>query len=224
MRSVNKVFTEDLRTGETLKRCSKCGVYKGLGEYRTDMSRSHGVQPTCKTCRSAAYRRYENGQDLFWKRFHARVQKVGKCLEWMGSYGGGCKLSPRVIYERKTTNLRRLIYRLSVGELPDNMLVVPICRNHRCVRALHLSLMSPEEHYAYAANNCRAMGDRNGSRLHPEKVPRGESHGMARLTEEKVREIRELASTLSKTQIAHDFGVSRQTVSDVIARKRWTHI
>lgn len=54
---------------------------------------------------------------------------------------------------------------------------------------------------------------------------KGERNPMARLTPESVIEIR-VAATVGETQesIAKQFGVCRQTVSDIVNRRRWGHI
>ena len=51
----------------------------------------------------------------------------------------------------------------------------------------------------------------------------GEKHGMAKLTEEMVREIRAIASTGQCTQqeLGEIFGVSQTAVSHIILRKTW---
>lgn len=56
-------------------------------------------------------------------------------------------------------------------------------------------------------------------------VPNGERNGSARLTAEKVLEIRRLgASGQSKRAIARLFGVSESNVSQIIFRQIWKHI
>ena len=51
---------------------------------------------------------------------------------------------------------------------------------------------------------------------------RGESHGLARLTEEQVRQIR--IAEGSYVDIARQFGVSRPAVSMIRLRRRWAHV
>lgn len=54
----------------------------------------------------------------------------------------------------------------------------------------------------------------------------GENHGMAKLTEEDVLQIRELRSkkTFNQTKLAEMYGVSNQLISNIINNKRWKHI
>lgn len=71
----------------------------------------------------------------------------------------------------------------------------------------------------------RIMGDRNGSRLHPECQVRGERHGSAKLTETQVREIRERAANSElQSFLAHEFGVSDSTIWKIVKRQKWQHV
>lgn len=51
--------------------------------------------------------------------------------------------------------------------------------------------------------------------------PRGERHGLAKLTETNVREIRRLKGKLSQPGIASIYGVSRQTVGEIHRGEIW---
>jgi hypothetical protein len=71
----------------------------------------------------------------------------------------------------------------------------------------------------------RARGDRHGSRTHPERLPRGEDHARAKLTVQDVIEVRRLAvNGLQQRSIASRFGVCQATVRDIVARKIWRHV
>jgi hypothetical protein len=52
--------------------------------------------------------------------------------------------------------------------------------------------------------------------------PIGESHGMAKLTEEKVLRIR--ADSRMSGEIAKDYGVCSETIANIKSRKNWKHI
>lgn len=53
---------------------------------------------------------------------------------------------------------------------------------------------------------------------------RGEQHAFAKLTEGKVRAIREFAHTCSNTTIANLFGVDRKTIYSVVMGLSWRHV
>jgi hypothetical protein len=83
--------------------------------------------------------------------------------------------------------------------------------------------MSDEENQARKfALGREARGDRNGSRLHPERLARGESHGNALLTEEKVIEMRRRRSLGETMQaLGKVFGVSKSTAQAVCSGRNW---
>jgi HNH endonuclease len=59
-----------------------------------------------------------------------------------------------------------------------------------------------------------------------ENPPRGSMNGMAKLTEDNVRELRRLKSAegLSHSQLGERFGISREQARDIANRKYWRHV
>lgn len=56
-------------------------------------------------------------------------------------------------------------------------------------------------------------------------VPRGEKSGNAKLTDEKIVEIRKRAAAgETRRAIAEDYGVSHVNITHIVNRKTWTHI
>ena len=86
------------------------------------------------------------------------------------------------------------------------------CHNRRCFNPRHLSWKSRAENEADKL--------RDGTHI------RGEAHGEAKLTEREVRELRWQWETGEWTQqaLASEFGVSRSTVQNTLARKVWVHV
>lgn len=84
------------------------------------------------------------------------------------------------------------------------------------------------------------IGDRNGSRLHPEKLKRGqyhpsktrpecllrgEDHPLSKLSEQDVFDIHARRSSGERAVlIAKDKGVSRHTVDCIFKGKYWPHV
>lgn len=67
-----------------------------------------------------------------------------------------------------------------------------------------------------------ACGDRSGSRLHPERRPRGSRAASAKLTESDVASVlRRLTSGESGASIARDFGVAKTTISAIRRGRNW---
>ena len=56
---------------------------------------------------------------------------------------------------------------------------------------------------------------------HGERSQRGEKNVNARLTIEDVKTIRELAETISSSELANEFGVSPTHINRVVTFKRW---
>jgi hypothetical protein len=71
-----------------------------------------------------------------------------------------------------------------------------------------------------------ARGDRNGSRLYPERLHRGEQHHSSKLTSAQVIEIRKLYESGSTTfeALGYQFGVSGVNARSVVRRDTWKHI
>lgn len=70
-----------------------------------------------------------------------------------------------------------------------------------------------------------AMGIRHGRTRSPEKTPRGESHGHAKLTERDVKNIRARKTMEgSGRALAVQYGVSQSTICMIRSRKTWRHI
>lgn len=67
-----------------------------------------------------------------------------------------------------------------------------------------------------------ARGLRNGKYTRPESTPRGESHGKSKLTAEQARSIRD--DTRSQRVIAAHYGISRGAVVSIKNRLTWRHI
>lgn len=53
---------------------------------------------------------------------------------------------------------------------------------------------------------------------------RGERVGSAILTEQQVRDIREISTVFDYPIIAHEFGVTRGCIGDIVRRKNWRHV
>lgn len=169
-----ELFLEDeARKAQPTKRCSKCKEEKSLGEFHNRTASKDGHASRCAVCTNAPRRQFRNREDWFWKVFWRKTLKVGDCLEWTGAYVSNH--TPHCNYESKWYNVRRLVYKLAIGEVPDDMFVVATCHNPKCVRHAHLQLVNREELDSIQAN-IRATGDRSGARKHPEKWKRGDEH------------------------------------------------
>lgn len=141
------------------------------------------------------------------ERFWAKVKKCGPddCWPWLASrnkdgYGrigigghyGTMLLAHRVSWE------------LNIGAIPDGLHVLHRCDNPKCVNPKHLFLGSQTDNMADKAEKGRAGGER---------------HPSAKLSLAEVDNIRR-ASGLHR-EIASQFGISRQSVSNIKSGKSW---
>ncbi|QZE51091.1 HNH homing endonuclease [Klebsiella phage vB_KpnP-VAC1] len=110
----------------------------------------------------------------------------------------------------KLMGAHQAAYIRAKGTIPKGMVVMHSCDNPLCVNPEHLSVGTQKENRA----DCVAKGRHN--------APKGESHYGAKLTAEIVHEIR--ASSLTTTELAEVYGISRRTISDARNGKTWRHI
>lgn len=213
---------EEARKAQPTKRCSKCGEVKALGEfYKSGTSTGCGTASACRVCTRARQNKYKSDADRFWKSYHARTKRVGNCILWIGA----ASKYPCITWKRKWVSVRRIVYHLAVGVLEDDMFITTTCQNKLCVRQSHLKKISDEERDALLRNSM-PTGDRNPSRVHPERLPRGERNKSAKLTEDDIRTIRELYANGGGLQreLGQIFGVSETTINAIIHRKSWAHV
>jgi len=117
----------------------------------------------------------------------------------------------RVKVAGKRWYAHRLAYTQAFGPVPARMEVLHTCDNPPCVNPEHLFLGTQADNMADMSQKGRRT--------------RGSTHGMAKLTEADVVQIRALASsgeTLSA--LASRFGVHFGTISKVVIRRSWRHV
>lgn len=166
-------------------------------------------------------------------RFWSYVNKSGPTVEYVGTpcwvwtktkdkngYGRFSLESNR--YERA----HRLSFKMAFGDFVDGLMILHKCDNPSCVRPDHLFAGTAKDNAIDAAAKGRvATGDRNGSRKHIERRPRGEAHGLHKLTDEQVEEIvRCYDSGETIRSLSRRFGVSRTPITRIVRREAWKHL
>lgn len=145
-------------------------------------------------------------EERFWKY----VVKTDGCWKWTAckdNRGYGHLMIKGVPH--LATRLSWLIHN---GSIPEKAFVLHRCDNPECTNPDHLFLGDQLDNVSDMWNKGRAKpGHMVGSK-----------HGMAKLTEEQVREIRE--SKERGVKLAIRFGVARTTICDIRKRRIWTHI
>ena len=172
-------------------------------------------------------------------RFWAKVDTSGgfdACWPWTGARNGR-----RGYGSFDHAGAHRFALELKLGRpLAFGMFACHTCDNPPCCNPLHLFEGTHQDNVDdRQAKGRSAIGDHNGARLHPERMPRGDAHparripglrqgarnGRARLTEADVRAIRkQLAAGTRWIDIAAEFGISKPAVSHIAAGRTWSHV
>lgn len=147
------------------------------------------------------------------ERFWAKVDKSGDCWLWTAycmakGYG--------VFGIHRTTELaHRVSWQLAHGDIPDGLFVLHNCPdgdNPACVNPAHLFLGTD-------AINKQDMVTKGRS-------SRGERRNSAKLTDDRVRLIRELyaAGKHNGNELAEMFAVSHSAVYNLLSGRTWRHL
>jgi len=163
------------------------------------------------------------------RRFFSHVDRESSpigCWLWIGSRRGTNTCPYGDIRIRIGGKLERCAHRISyiwfVGPVPDDLLVLhkPFCNNPLCVNPAHLYLGT------YKQNMADMIGlGHHISRLHPEKICRGEQVGASKMTAFKVRIARSLYRRgMGRSTIAKLMGIHYNTLTAIVHFKTWQHI
>ena len=182
--------------------CLKTVIAKGLCPAHYRRMRRYGSPEVLK-------QRQMHGFTLR-ERFWHYVQKTSGCWYWVGykdpqGYG-------RLHIDGRPELAHRLSWKIHDGDIPQNKHILHECDNPACVNPDHL----------YIGNQLSNMQDmwRRG-RAKPGHLV-GEKHGMSKLTEAQVRDIRK--SDKPGTALATRYGISTTTICDIRKGRIWKHI
>lgn len=146
------------------------------------------------------------------ERFMSKVTITDGCWPFNGSkhidgygwfwYKGTMQMAHRASYE------------LNVGEIPNELCVLHTCDNPICVKPNHLFLGTKKDNY----DDMNIKG-RRASFI-------GENNSSVKLTENDVIEIRLLTEQgfYTHQEIADKFGIGKSTVTNIKARRSWSHV
>lgn len=153
-----------------------------------------------------------------YERMHEYTQRSSdsECWEWT-SYrdpnGYGRLNVPNDKGSYVPMLAHRLAWQFANGrDLDRYEHVMHRCDNPGCVNPAHLRLGSHQDN----------MADKMRKGRHRYGTSVGEKHGMARLTDDQVREIR--ASTGSSIKIGEKYGISGRQVRSIRRRESWKHL
>lgn len=153
---------------------------------------------------------------VFSKKLFSKTKKGlvdNGCWSWLATtdkdgYG-------HIIYGGKNFLAHRISFLIHNGYMPEKQ-VLHSCDNPQCCNPLHLKEGSNAE-------NMRDKVLRNRQSFTPAVV--GEEARNAKLTNQKVLEIRELLNKkVLQSDIANQFNISPALVSHIACRRKWKHI
>jgi hypothetical protein len=138
----------------------------------------------------------------------------GDCWEWTGARsprGYGKTIIGRGA-ARKDWRVHRAVWMLVYGEIDDKALICHKCDHPPCCNPRHLFVGTQKENIA----DMLSKGRRHNNK--------GSKHGLAKLTEQQVSELRTLRRSGWKlTELASRYGVTFQYVS-YVSRFGWEHV
>src|SRR3990172_6732436 len=183
--------------------CDSCGAPFLRAPSRVNYQRRHGQSVVCsRACRVAGTRKTEE------QKFMEKVQKSDGCWIWTGmkSKNGYGQFGPFGAMK----SAHRFSWELANGRpIPDGMFACHSYDNKSCVNPAHLFVGSPSDNTADAVTKGLF-------------VQVGETHHLAKLTYEKVGQLRVLrAQGYSYAALGRLFGVSPTCASAAARGKTW---
>lgn len=185
------------------KACDRCGL--------TFLAKPSEIEKgKAKYCSKVCYNAGSRISDPiahFWSQVTCSAPV--ECWPWVGRYDKGGYGKTR--YLQKTFRAHRLAYLLNYGDIPQGMMVLHSCHNRPCCNPRHLRV-------ADHRTNMRDMVEAGRS-------SRGEKQSKAKLTTEKVLQIRILCQKgMKQCDVAHKFNISKHTVWDILHEKTWKYV
>lgn len=136
------------------------------------------------------------------ERFEHYTEKSDGCWLWVGANFGRYGA---FYADKRTMGAHQYAYRQTHGEIPKGMFVCHRCDTPLCVNPAHLFLGTPLDNTSDMITKGRG------------KWPNGETHHLAKLSDQEIREILDLRRMMTQKHIAKLYGVDPSHVSRLIS-------
>jgi hypothetical protein len=195
--------------------CFTCGVIFSRPDGRTQIGKH-------TYCSRAHY--FASKEFRLEERFWAKVDKRGPddCWPWQASLDEGG------YGQFDQDQAHRVAWMMAHGDIPEGLVVRHyVCDYRRCCNVAHMKLGTRRQNSEDMVRKGRqAAGDRSPRRVHFHSYPVGDAHPNAKLTPDRVREMRRLYAAGGETHqsLGRLFDVSAAIAGRIVSRKMWKHV
>lgn len=171
-------------------------------------------------CRAAARARKARSEknarpEFIHQRFWSKVDKRGpyECWPWIAGLAGRGYGAFRVGAHK--VQAHRYAWQLINGKtIPKELKACHHCDNPPCCNPSHIFIGTDKDNTQDSIRK---------GRFH---ISKGEEHGMSKLTDDKVIQIRRRYQTENKTysDLSKDYGVSATMIGDIVSGHCWKHL
>ena len=156
----------------------------------------------------------------FWDRVYSHVDKRGDCLIFAGCKDG-CGYG-RINRDGGLVRIHREVWKRDNGEIPEGMEICHKCDTPACIESSHLFAASHADNIRDMWGKGRGHKHYGNTHTKGKSVNAGSRHGLSKLTERAVIEIR--ASSENYKLLAERYGVKPNHINRVRSGRAWKHV
>lgn len=145
----------------------------------------------------------------FWEKVY--IGEDDECWNWNAGISSSGYGSFRYGKDKHTAH--RVAWMLLHGDIPDKIYICHTCDNRKCINPAHLFMGTHADNARDMAVKGRAVSQK------------GEANHLSKLTDQKVRDIREMTAAGKSDQcVARLFGVTAHNIWHIRTNRTWRHI